>query len=165
MQALRTDNLELTLDDHVVQMSVTGAMTPETLQSSFEWIESVQAEAKTANDNLQLCVEMQSDNFTDLAEASAQFRNVGQVLRRAHEMERCAVITDSDWLRNSAKVEGAVIPGLKIMAFAPDESETAGRWLRDEPLLEPEPEAETPVAVQTDSDNPWDNFSVKNVNI
>lgn len=165
MQALRTDNLELTLDDHVVQMSVTGAMTPETLQSSFEWIESVQAEAKTANDNLQLCVEMQSDNFTDLAEASAQFRNVGQVLRRAHEMERCAVITDSDWLRNSAKVEGAVIPGLKLMAFAPDESETAGRWLRDEPLLEPEPEAETPVAAQTDSDNPWDNFSVKDVNI
>lgn len=167
MQALKTDNLELSLDDTVVQMSVTGAITPETLQSSFEWIESAQTAAKSANDNLQLSIEMPSENFTDLAEASAQFRHVGQMLRRAHEVERCAVITDSDWLRNSAKVEGAVIPGLKIMAFAPEERESAGRWLRDEPLLAPDPE--TPVTdeitSEADPDNPWDNFSVKDVNI
>ncbi len=81
MQALKTENLELTLDDNVVQMSVNGPMTSETVQSSFDCIENVQSEHAT-NDNLQICVEMQADNFSDLAEASQQFRRVGDVLRR-----------------------------------------------------------------------------------
>ena len=134
MQALKTENLELTLDESIVQMSVNGPMTSETVQSSFDWIENVQSEIAT-NDNLQICVEMQADNFSDLAEASQQFRRVGEVLRRAHDIDRCALITDSTWIRNSAKIEGAVIPGLELMAFAPDESETAEKWLRDEPLM------------------------------
>ena len=178
MKTLKTENLELTLDDNVVQMSVTGAITPESLQSSFDWIENVQ----TANDNIQLCIEMKSGDFSDLAEASQQFRNVGNVLRRAHDIQRCAVITDSSWLRNSAKVEGAVIPGLNIMAFSPDESDTAGKWLRDEPLLEdnaPEQAAAETAIVTPQSpqkatevpdsppatDNPWDSFSVKDVDL
>ncbi|WP_427452050.1 STAS/SEC14 domain-containing protein [Litorimonas sp. WD9-15] len=176
MKALKTENLELTLDDNVVQMSVTGAIAPESLQSSFDWIETVQS----ANDNIQLCVEMQSDDFSDLAEASQQFRRVGDVLRRAHDIERCAVVTDSSWLRNSAKVEGAVIPGMNIMAFSPDEADSAGKWLRDEPLLEPEktePETaivtpqspqkavEVPPSPPVKPENPWDNFSVKNVDL
>lgn len=176
MKALKTENLELTLDENVVQMSVTGAIASESLQSSFDWIETVQ----TANDNIQLCVEMQSDDFSDLAEASQQFRRVGDMLRRAHDVDRCAVITDSSWLRNSAKVEGAVIPGMNIMAFAPDEADTAGKWLRDEPLLEPEPDVaetavvtpqspqkavEVPPSAPAAKASPWDNFTVKDIDL
>jgi hypothetical protein len=81
MNALKTENLELTLDDQIVQMSVNGPMSSETVKSTFDWIETVQSEAAT-NDNLQICVEMQANNFSDLAEASQQFRRVGEVLRR-----------------------------------------------------------------------------------
>lgn len=180
MQALKTENLELTLDNQIVQMSVNGPMTSETVQSSFEWIENVQTESPT-NDNLQICVEMQADNFSDLAEASQQFRRVGEVLRRAHDIDRCALITDSTWIRNSAKIEGAVIPGLELMAFAPEQTETAEKWLRDEPLLEdpaaealpetavvtpqsPQKAAEVPPSAPVPEDKPgsaWDNFTVK----
>jgi hypothetical protein len=179
MNTLKTENLELTLDDQVVQMSVNGPMTSETVQSSFDWIETVQSEAAT-NDNLQICVEMQSDSFSDLAEASQQFRRVGEVLRRAHDIERCALITDSSWIRNSAKVEGAVIPGLEIMAFAPEHAKTAEKWLRDEPLIEAEAEtaivtpqslqkaAEIPPsapAPECSSGNAWDGFTVKGLKL
>ncbi len=184
MQALKTENLELTLDDQIVQMSVNGPMTSETVQSSFDWIENVQSESAT-NDNLQLCVEMQADNFSDLAEASQQFRRVGEVLRRAHDIDRCALITDSNWIRTSAKVEGAVIPGLELMAFAPEEADAAVKWLRDEPLLEdsaPETIAETavvtpqspqkataippsPPAPETKSGSAWDNFTVAGLDL
>lgn len=180
MQALKTENLELTLDESIVQMSVNGPMSSETVQSSFEWIKNAQSEIAT-NDNLQICVEMQADNFSDLAEASQQFRRVGEVLRRAHEIDRCALITDSTWIRNSAKIEGAVIPGLELMAFAPDESETAEKWLRDEPLMEDAPST-APPSVEVEekrADAPpvsekapekkkpgsaWDNFTVKGLN-
>lgn len=179
MNALKTENLELTLDDNVVQMSVNGPMTSETVQSSFEWIENVQSQHAT-NDNLQICVEMQADNFSDLAEASQQFRRVGDVLRRAHDIDRCALITDSTWIRNSAKIEGAVIPGLELMAFAPENAETAEKWLRDEPLIETEPETAviTPQSPQKAADIPpsapapenkagsaWDGFTVKGLDL
>lgn len=187
MKDLKTENLELTLDDNVVQMSVTGAITPDTLQSSHEWIETAQSEAKAEDEDIQICVDMKTEDFTDLSEASQQFRNVGTVLRRAHDVDRVAVVSDSNWIRNSAKVEGAVIPGLDVMAFSPEESETAEKWLRDEPLMEAhaasEPEAQTavvtpqspqkatsvppspPVAEAATSDNPWDSFSVKDVDL
>jgi len=176
MKALKTENLELTLDDNIVQMSVTGAIASESLQSSFDWIETVQS----ANDNIQLCVEMQADSFSDLAEASQQFRRVGDVLRRARDVQRCGFITDSSWLRNSAKVEGAVIPGMNIMAFSPDEADSAGKWLRDEPLLEtetksvetaivtpqsPKKAVEVPPSAPVAKKSPWDNFSVKNIDL
>jgi len=184
MQALKTENLELTLDDQIVQMSVNGPMTSETVQSTFDWIENVQTESAT-NDNLQICVEMQADNFSDLAEASQQFRSVGQVLRRAHDIDRCALITDSTWIRNSAKIEGAVIPGLELMAFAPENSDAAEKWLRDEPLLDETPDdtaAETAIitpqspqkaaAVPPSAPVPedsgasaWDNFTVKGLDL
>lgn len=196
MNPLKTQNLELTLDDEIVQMSVNGPMTNKTVQSTFEWIETAQTEAAGANDNLQLCVEMQSENFTDLAEASQQFRRVGEVLRRAHDIDRCALITDSNWIRNSAKIEGAVIPGLELMAFEPEEATAAKKWLRDEPLVEDatEPTAEPTAALHAQkaedaanaaiitpqspqkatslpesapapADNPWENFSVKNLDL
>ncbi|GGX72297.1 hypothetical protein GCM10011309_23260 [Litorimonas cladophorae] len=192
MNPLKTQNLELTLDDEIVQMSVNGPMTNETVQSTFEWIETAQAEAVGANDNLQLCVEMQSENFTDLAEASQQFRRVGEVLRRAHDIDRCALITDSNWIRNSAKIEGAVIPGLELMAFEPEEATAAKKWLRDEPLVgeaaeltpalhaqeaqdvantaiitpqSPQKATSLPKSAPAPADNPWENFSVKNLDL
>lgn len=179
MNALKTENLELTLDDQIVQMSVNGPMSSETVQSTFDWIETVQSEAAT-NDNLQICVEMQADNFSDLAEASQQFRRVGEVLRRAHDIDRCALITDSTWLRNSAKVEGAVIPGMELMAFKPENAESAEKWLKDEPLIEAEPEtvivtSQSPQkavaappsapAPESKSGSAWDGFTVANLDL
>lgn len=158
MQAVETENLELILDENIVQMSVNGPMTRETIESTFEWIKTVQSSADGANDNLQICVEMQSESFADLSEASQQFRRVGEVLRRAPEIDRCALITDSSWIRNSAKIEGAVIPGLDLMSFAPDETEAAKKWLRDEPSVETQPsedpihsELSTPTHVTADT--------------
>jgi len=45
--------------------------------------------------------------------------------------DKCAVLSDSSWLRNAATAKGALIPGLDIMSFELDEREAAEAWLSD----------------------------------
>ena len=42
---------------------------------------------------------------------------------------KCAVVSDLAWLRTVAEIEGALIPGLEINAYPPDEADKAEAWL------------------------------------
>lgn len=43
--------------------------------------------------------------------------------------DKCAVLTDSDWLAKAAEIEGALFPGIDIKAFDLDDSDDAEAWL------------------------------------
>ena len=43
--------------------------------------------------------------------------------------DKCAVLSDTKWLRTVAEFEGILIPGLEIKAFEPHESNAAEAWL------------------------------------
>lgn len=43
--------------------------------------------------------------------------------------DKCAVLTDSDWLAKAAELEGALFPGIAIKSFALEEAEEAEAWL------------------------------------
>lgn len=43
--------------------------------------------------------------------------------------DKCAVLSDENWLRKAAAVEGALFPGLEIKSFEPDERDAAEAWL------------------------------------
>ena len=149
MNTLQTPNLSLSYSDGIADMAVTGKMKSDTLSESFEYFDELNA----SGDSFALLVEMKADAFEDLSEVAGGFRQVADVLRRVPSVDKCVVLTDSTWLRNTVKVESAVIPGLKIMVFDPSERDNALRWLRDEPLVTPEPEAKT--EEKAESDNPW----------
>ncbi|MDF1728110.1 MAG: STAS/SEC14 domain-containing protein [Sulfitobacter sp.] len=43
--------------------------------------------------------------------------------------DRCAVLSDTAWLRRAAEMEGAVIPGLEIKSFDLGQQDAAEAWL------------------------------------
>lgn len=45
------------------------------------------------------------------------------------KFDKCAVLTDAQWLKTASRVEGAMIPSLQIAAFDLDELEAAEAWL------------------------------------
>jgi hypothetical protein len=53
----------------------------------------------------------------------------GRLWRLLRRFGRVALVADQAWVRNVAKVEGAVIPGLTIRTFEPDEEAEARSWL------------------------------------
>jgi hypothetical protein len=64
-----------------------------------------------------------------LGALAMELSQVAQLFILIRRFERCAVIADKRWLRIASKIEGALIPGLKIKAFAPDEAQAAEAWL------------------------------------
>ena len=169
---MRNENLELELNNNIAFMSVTGKMSADSLNEGLAWIDQV----TQANDNFNICVDIAADNFTDLSAAREEFLHVGRVLRHAQSAKKCAVLTDSQFLKNSAKVESAVIPGLEINTFDLADSGTAEMWLKDEPLIEAV--NSTPVITQQEtvtqplpkpesklSENPWAKLDMSKVDI
>ncbi|WP_034389033.1 SpoIIAA family protein [Hellea balneolensis] len=144
MTPLKTENLDLTFNNNVAHITVKGAMAKDSLEAGLEWIDQV----VEANDNFSIRVDMAKDDFADLSEISGEFKQVGRMLRHASLEEnlgadKCAVLTDSMFLRNSAKVEGAVIPGLELNTFGLDADDVAEKWLRDQPLTQDKAPRET----------------------
>ncbi len=166
MTPLSTENLELKLEDKIVHMSITGNIKPESMTQGLDWIHELDAE----DDDFNLRIDMAQGEFDDLAAISAEFKRVATVLRHSKSAKKCALMTDSMFLRNSAKVEGAVIPGLEVRTFDLDEETPAERWLKGEALIQEgdegyEPEASNDKAEEEKSDNPWDSLKMKNVNV
>lgn len=187
MTPLKTETLELTLDENnVAHMRVSGRMSADTITEGLSWFET----ASEANDNLNLCVEMEKGDFENLTAVSDMFRKVGDVLRRTPALDKCAVVTDSQFVRNSAKIEGAVIPNVDVKAFAPEDMAPAESWLNGESVIEAaqdtaqdtaqdaaadtvvitqsspqKAQAVPPTAPAPESANPWDNFTVKDLDI
>ncbi len=165
MHAMRSNNLDLTFEDNVAYMTVSGEVSKEAMAEGLDWLETLTG----VNDNFNIYVDMAQDDFDGLGEIRQEFVRVGHMLRAVPDTDKCAVVTDSQFLRNSAKIEGAVIPGLEIRVFDRDETKPAEKWLKDESLIEATPKAVQSEAVkpeaETQSDNPWDNFSVKDLDI
>lgn len=45
------------------------------------------------------------------------------------KFEKCAVLSDSNWLRKAAEFEGVLFPGIDIKSFKLDERDAAEAWL------------------------------------
>jgi len=174
LNPLSTSNLDLSLDGRIAVMKVTGKMQRDTLTESYDWLS--QASEITKGDALQLRVEIRDENFDNLSEAREGFQQVGDVFRHVPALNRCAVVTDSGFLRNTAKVEGAVIPGMDLLTFAPDGIDAADKWLRGEKLTETVPakseaapvalKSETPKSEEPETEkagSEWANLSMKKV--
>lgn len=51
------------------------------------------------------------------------------LLRLLKNFEKCAVVSDIAWIRTVAEIEGALLPGIEIRAFAENERDFAESWL------------------------------------
>jgi hypothetical protein len=45
--------------------------------------------------------------------------------------DRCAVLSDTAWLRRAAEIEGALIPGLEVKSFGLGDAAAAEAWLAE----------------------------------
>lgn len=72
-------------------------------------------------------------NFTmpSFGALTAELMSLPSIWRMLGRIDRCAVISDVGWIRMAAEFEGAVIPGLTIKAFSPDDEAAAEAWLID----------------------------------
>jgi len=57
---------------------------------------------------------------------------IPQLFRFIRRFDRCAVVSNKDWLRRASEIEGALFPGLAIKAFDENQNTEAHNWLESQ---------------------------------
>lgn len=125
MNDLISENIDLSFDAPIAHMMIKGTLNDEDVGTVKAWFDSITEH----RDSYDISIEMVKMDFPDLGAARKTFLSVANLLRGLHEADKCAVVTDSAFLRSSAKIEGAVIPGLEMEGFKFEEAAKAESWL------------------------------------
>ena len=67
--------------------------------------------------------------FPTLGAIRVELARLPELFRLIGNFDRAAVLADKAWIKKISELEGALIPGLKIKAFDPDEKAEAEAWL------------------------------------
>lgn len=62
-----------------------------------------------------------------------EFQQMPRLFGLIGRFDKCAVLSDTAWLRTAAELEGAVIPNLEIKSFMLADVAAAEEWLRSSP--------------------------------
>lgn len=65
-----------------------------------------------------------------LAALGVEFTKLPALFSMIRKYRKCAVLTDQNWIAKASVIEGALIPGLTIKTFAPDQEEAALAFLK-----------------------------------
>lgn len=60
---------------------------------------------------------------------AVEFQNMPKLFQLIGKFDRCAVLSDTAWIRTVAEMEGAVIPTLEIKSFPLSARSAAEEWL------------------------------------
>lgn len=60
-----------------------------------------------------------------------ELKNLPALWGAVRRFEKCALVAPQSWVRTVGEIEGALIPGLEIKAFEPDDEDDAEAWLAD----------------------------------
>ena len=52
-----------------------------------------------------------------------------ELFKLIRKFDRAAVLADKKWVKTASEIESALIPGLEIKGFDPDEEAEAEAWL------------------------------------
>ena len=67
-----------------------------------------------------------------LGAIGVELSRLPDLFRLIRNFDRAAVLADKKWIQTVGEIEGALIPGLKIKAFDPDEEALAEAWLAED---------------------------------
>jgi hypothetical protein len=60
---------------------------------------------------------------------AVEFQHMPKLFGLMGRFDKCAVLSDTSWIRTAAEIEGAVIPSLEIKSFPLTERNAAENWL------------------------------------
>lgn len=125
MNDLNTANLNATFEEPLVRLTVNGPVSREETQAAMEWFDAL----GEAQDDYQLYLEIPKMHFPDLGSVRKSFLALAEMMRGLESCEKCAVVTDSPFLRSTAKIEGTALPQMEVDSFGIVELAEAENWL------------------------------------
>lgn len=118
--------MQVTLNEgNRIELTVSGQINAAMMQSGLDRL----LELTAPLDHFTYLAVMTNITWPTTGAIRAEFARLPELFRLMRKMNRAAVIANQSWLRKAAEVEGALIPGLDIAAFQPDERDAALAFL------------------------------------
>jgi len=111
-----------------VDIEFTGKLDSDAMKSALDELVS-----KTEGiENGRMLYRVGDFKLPTLGAIAIEFSRLPSMFGLIKKFDRCAVLADQEWLKTASEIEGALIPGLEIKAFDPDEEAAAEAWLAED---------------------------------
>jgi hypothetical protein len=109
-----------------LDIEIKGSLDTETMRTALD---ELIAQSGDIRKGLMLYT-ITAFSLPTLGAIGVELSRLPKLLSLIGKFERCAVLSDAQWLRTAAAIEGALIPGLAIKSFELDERAAAEAWLQ-----------------------------------
>ena len=108
-----------------VDIELSGALNTKEMRNGLE---SLFDQTETVSGAKVLYV-IKDFEMPTLGALAVEFQQMPKLFGLIGKFEKCAVVTDTAWIRTAAELEGAVIPSLEIRSFPAAAIQQAKDWL------------------------------------
>ena len=108
-----------------VEIDLKGELDAASMAIGLDELIAVSADVE----NGQILYRIPTFAMPSLSALAVEFTRLPSLIGLLSKYDRCAVLTDVDWLRSAAEFEGVLIPGFEVKAFALDDEAAALVWL------------------------------------
>lgn len=125
MNDFNTENLNAQIEDNMIRLTVNGPVAQEETNAALEWFNQIGQE----QGEYDLYLEIPKMNFEGLGDVRKTFLNLAHIMRGMENCNKCAVVTDSAFLRSTAQIESAALPNMELGSFGIVDLAEAENWL------------------------------------
>lgn len=112
-----------------VDITITGPLDADAMRTGLDDLLAA-SESITGGQMLYTIPEMV---WPSLSAIAVEMARLPQLFGLLAKFDRCAVLTDANWIKTAAEIEGALFPGIAIKGFGMGERAAAEAWLAREP--------------------------------
>ena len=113
--------------DHRLDIAMSGKLDSEAMDQALnELVEKSQGIRQG-----KMLFDVVDYHLPSLGAIAIEFSRLPSMLSFISRFSRAAVLTDKNWLKKASELEGALIPGLEIKAFARNDRLPAEAWLEN----------------------------------
>jgi hypothetical protein len=110
-----------------LDIELSGALDIEAMRSALDHL----IEKSEGITNGRMLYKILDFEMPTLGAMAVEFQKMPKLFSLIGKFDKCAVLSDTAWIRTAAEIEGAVIPSLKIKSFPLSARKAAEDWLDD----------------------------------
>lgn len=110
-----------------LDIELSGALDTEAMRSALDHL----LEESEGITNGRMLYTILDFEMPTLGAMAVEFQKMPKLFSLIGKFDKCAVLSDTAWIRTAAEIEGAVIPSLEIKSFPLSAKKDAEDWLDD----------------------------------
>lgn len=110
-----------------LDIELSGTLDADGMRSALDHL----LEKSEGMTNGKILYKVSDFEMPTLGAMAVELYRLPQLFSLTSKFDRCAVLSDTAWIRTAAEVEGAIIPSLAIKSFTLNDIKAAEAWLDD----------------------------------